>query len=117
MRSLTVQNLNQWNALTPILFEFSRRKLAFAQTDAKKSAHNDLEVCFINEIVDEEAVEPETVLPRSKSECVSLTKKQGEDQEETNYTTIVYKLARCKQDAKRKMIVEKRNRKFHELNR
>jgi len=94
-----------------------RRKLAFAsQTDTKKSAHNDLEVCFINEIVDEEAVEPETVLPRSKSECVSLTKKQGEDQEETNYTTIVYKLARCKQDAKRKMIVEKRNRKFHELN-
>ena len=106
------------STLRNICDTFFRRKLAFAsQTDTKKSAHNDLEVCFINEIVDEEAVEPETVLPRSKSECVSLTKKQGEDQEETNYTTIVYKLARCKQDAKRKMIVEKRNRKFHELNR
>lgn len=102
-----------------------RRKLAFAQTDAKKSAHNDLEVCFINEIVDEEAVETEnvssSVLPRSKSECVSIAKKRegregDKGQEGTNYTTIVYKLARCKQDAKRKMIVEKRNRKFHELN-
>ena len=100
-----------------------RRKLAFAQTDNcnRKGVHNnDLEVCFINDLVDKEDLDqPATSLPRSKSECVSIASsafKPKSEEEGTNYATVAYKLARCKQDAKRKMNVEKRNRKFHEVN-
>ena len=95
-----------------------RKKLAF-NTQAVKKA--DLEVCFINEIVDEDITETEhqslpsstAKLPRSKSECVSIFRHNDEC---TDYTSVAYKLAKCKQDAHRKMVVERQNRKFHEVN-
>lgn len=100
-----------------------RKKLAFApQSESQNTKRADLEVCFINEIVDEDIVEsdspqslPTSVLPRSKSECVSIFK-QSHAEECTDYTSVAYKLAKCTKDAQRKMMIEKQNRKFHEVN-
>ena len=36
--------------------------------------------------------------------------------ETTASASVAYKLSKCKQDAHRKMMVEKRNRNFHEVN-
>ena len=99
-----------------------RKKLAFnSHCEGQAIKKADLEVCFINEIVDEDLAENEyqslpsstAKLPRSKSECVSIFRHNDEC---TDYTSVAYKLAKCKQDAHRKMIVERQNRKFHEVN-
>ena len=101
-----------------------RKKLAFApQSESLSAKRADLEICFINEIVDEDIVEtdspqslPTSVLPRSKSECVSIFKQSHHAKECTDYTSVAYKLAKCTKDAQRKMMIEKQNRKFHEVN-
>lgn len=88
-----------------------RRKLAFGKPE-KKALANDLEVCFINEIEEDDISEyhiPPS-LTRSQSECVSIVAKVDKDE------TTVGKLLRCKQDARRKMMLEKRNRNFIEVN-
>ncbi len=94
-----------------------RRKLAFGKSDNKKpqaAAATDLEVCYINEGIDED-FHRSSALTRSQSECVSfITAKcplpAGQDQ------VTVAKLLQCKDEARRKIAVEKRNRKFHEVN-
>ena len=43
-----------------------------------------------------------------------VTCNQGD--ETTASASVAYKLSKCKQDAHRKMMVEKRNRTFHEVN-
>ena len=96
-----------------------RKKLAFnSQSDSLATKKADLEVCFINEIVDEDIGDNEhqssiARLPRSKSESVSILR---HNEECVDYTSVAYKLAKCKQDAHRKMTIEKQNRKFHEVN-
>ena len=99
-----------------------RRKLAFGKpegTPKVKKVTNDLEVCFINEIHEEEtndvltSVRPKP-LTRSQSECVSIVQRSLTDPGKA--TNVAYQLARCKQVAHRKMMIEKRNRTFHEVN-
>lgn len=110
-----------------------RRKLAFNKSETtpevkpKSNKKNDLEVCYINEIVDTEE-ETNTIpcgfpeyskgaLTRSQSECVSFVQKSSFAGDETTASaSVAYKLSKCKQDAHRKMMVEKRNRTFHEVN-
>lgn len=118
-----------------------RRKLAFNKPEptsfeakAKSNKKNDLEVCYINEIVDTEEESntsglpdhrgfeprPTGALTRSQSECVSFVHQKNSFQNQADETAssanVAYKLSKCKQDAHRKMIVEKRNRTFHEVN-
>jgi len=124
-----------------------RRKLAFNKPEptsfeakAKSNKKNDLEVCYINEIVDTEEESNTSGLPdhhgfeprptgfnpgvgtltRSQSECVSFVHQkiafQNQADETASSANVAYKLSKCKQDAHRKMIVEKRNRTFHEVN-
>jgi len=118
-----------------------RRKLAFNKPEpssfeakAKSNKKNDLEVCYINEIVDTEEESntsglpdlrgfeprPTGALTRSQSECVSFVHQkiafQNQADETASSANVAYKLSKCKQDAHRKMIVEKRNRTFHEVN-
>lgn len=98
-----------------------RRKLAFGRPETTncKKATNDLEVCYINEIVDDDVLEvaPSTKtnarssLTRSQSEYTSLSRPSVNQDE-----TTVDKLMRCKHDARRKMMIERRNRTFHEVN-
>lgn len=94
-----------------------RRKLAFGRPqppppEISKKAPNDLEVCFINEIVDDDDLTPKkTCLTRSQSEYTSLSVSKVSQDE-----TTVEKLMRCKHDARRKMMIERRHRTFHEVN-
>lgn len=102
-----------------------RKKLAFGTVDdiddSKRGLSTDLEVCFINELKDEEDLINDQrdvhtkVLPRSKSEYVSISH-QSDSSESSAYTQVACRLADCKDIARRKILIEKRNRKFHHIN-
>ena len=109
-----------------------RRKLAFnvkgdpVPSVKPQKVANDLEVCFINEVLEEENAEIEhntssCSLNRSQSECISLqslglARASKGPSENHSCSNVAYQLARCQQIAHRKMVVEKRNRTFHEVN-
>lgn len=107
-----------------------RKKLAFTDNfDSlprnSKKANTDLEVCFINEISEEEEdeeikaqVAPQPIsntLARSQSEYISISSKVGEIPS-TESAHVAFQLTQCQDIARRKILVEKRNRKFIETN-
>lgn len=109
-----------------------RKKLAFGAPDEvdeskRNNGPNDLEVCFINKFNDEElANEPKdfqintNALTRSKSEYVSISSRlepiESSSSSSSAYTQVACRLGECKDIARRKILIEKRNRKFHHIN-
>jgi hypothetical protein len=97
-----------------------RKKLAFTSGDNQDTCRpkrtGDLEVCFINEIIEEEDEEAGRCeqLPRSQSEFSSIA--SAAPPVESLQTKVTFDLAQCQSIARRKMIVEKRNRKYQEAN-
>jgi hypothetical protein len=105
----------------------------------KPQSNNDLEVCFINEYSTDSVLDANPssnannagALSRSKSEYVSISSclKQLDtthvsvtssstlsSSSEPSLLAYTQKLANCKDIARRKILIEKRNRKFHHIN-
>ena len=107
-----------------------------------QQSNNDLEVCFINEYSTADSTSSSSsvldnsnnsthALSRSKSEYVSISSclKQLDtthlsvtssstlsSSSEPSLLAYTQKLANCKDIARRKILIEKRNRKFHHIN-
>ena len=104
-----------------------RKKLAFGAPDEPEESKrtncgpNDLEVCFINEVTEDLISDQKDVqhssLTRSKtfSEYASISSRQ-EPENSSAYTQVACRLAECKDIARRKILIEQRNRKFHQIN-
>ena len=105
-----------------------------------QQSNNDLEVCFINEYSTADSTSSSSVLDnsnngthalsRSKSEYVSISScfnqleldpslvnvTSSSSSQTSSLLEYTQKLANCKDIARRKIFIEKRNRKFHHIN-
>ena len=99
-----------------------------------QQSNNDLEVCFINEYSTDSVLDANPsnakALSRSKSEYVSISScfnqleldpslvnvTSSSSSQTSSLLEYTQKLANCKDIARRKIFIEKRNRKFHHIN-